>query len=558
MGRIYPDKPLEGTRSNAERKVFYALKDLLPDDYTAFHSVPIYRQSDATGGLLDGEADFIIACPDKGLLIVEVKGGGISFDSSQGKWATINASHDLHEIKNPFEQAKRYKYALLDDLRRCRLTHSYSYPLGHAVWLPDVDLRSSNLGLSIQLDKLTLDTNALADIAERIPQLFADSLGSLNRLPPGKAGIEALVKYLAPNWKIEVTLSAQLLQEEGEITEATKGQYRVITLLEKVPRALISGCAGSGKTLLALEKARRLAETGSCVLVLCFNKNLATWMRSCMAHCDSVDVFHFHGLCAHFCMETDLPVPQPDPKSGDGFFRYELPEALMDALEATDKRYDALIVDEGQDFLTTWWIPIQELLVVPEDDTFYIFFDDNQRIYNRDQEFPLSTPLFPLTENCRNTKAIHQAVMAFYHNEYNPKALGPDGRKPEMIKVSGSSEVLHALRRVLKRLVHEEDVVPEDIVVLSPISKDNSILKEGHRIGHLTLSWQDYGGHKIRCSTIHAFKGLESPIVVMVEVNTAYAGTRDELLYVALSRARNHLVLVIPEGDDLLQVIDDV
>lgn len=222
---------------------------------------------------------------------------GISFNGNSGKWITIDANNDPHEIKDPFEQAKSYKYALLNDLRRGVLTKGHSYPLGHAVWFPDVDLRSSNLGLSIHLDKLTLDANVLADVAERIPQLFAESVDSVIRPPPGKAGIETLLKYLAPSWQIEVTLSAQLFQEEHEITEATKGQYRVITLLERVPRAMISGCAGSGKTILALEKARKLAKNGSRVLVLCFNKNLAARMRSCMVNYDCVDVFHFHGPC---------------------------------------------------------------------------------------------------------------------------------------------------------------------------------------------------------------------------------------------------------------------
>jgi hypothetical protein len=251
-----------------------------------------------------------------------------------------------------------------------------------------------------------------------------------------------------------------------------------------------------------------------------------------------------------------LLIPQPAPESEDDFFRYELPESLIDALEATDKRYDALIADEGQDFLTTWWIPIQELLHLPDEGAFYIFFDDNQKIYIREHEFPFPGPLFPLTENCRNTKTIHKAVMAFYQGEYNPTALGPDGRNPEIVRVSEGPE-LNVLKTVLKRLVHEQNVLPEDIVVLSPVSASNSLVKEGQTIGHLTLSWHDSGEQKIRCSTIHAFKGLESPVIVLIEVNKAHTGTRDELLYVALSRARNHLVLIIPEGDDLVRALDN-
>jgi superfamily I DNA/RNA helicase len=138
-----------------------------------------------------------------------------------------------------------------------------------------------------------------------------------------------------------------------------------------------------------------------------------------------------------------------------------------------------------------------------------------------------------------------------------PGSLGPDGRNPEIVKVAETSEILNTLQKLLNLLIHEQNVVPENIIVLSPLNVNNSVLKEGQRIGHLILSWHESGEHKIRCSTIHAFKGLESPVIILVEMSNAHADTRNELMYVALSRARNHLIIVIQEDDDFLKVIND-
>jgi len=78
MARMYPDHPLGDTKSNAERKVFYALKDTLSNDYMVLHSVPIYRRPKKNGPLLDGEIDFLILHSDKGMIAIEVKGGALN------------------------------------------------------------------------------------------------------------------------------------------------------------------------------------------------------------------------------------------------------------------------------------------------------------------------------------------------------------------------------------------------------------------------------------------------------------------------------------------------
>jgi superfamily I DNA and RNA helicase len=151
-------------------------------------------------------------------------------------------------------------------------------------------------------------------------------------------------------------------------------QFKVLSLLQRHNRALICGPAGTGKTFLALEKARRLAEDNNNfkVLLVCFNIRLAEKLRELTNECTNVDVYHFHGLCSYFCKKANIAIPQPDPLvSNENYFKYDLPESLMNALCYTDERYDALIVDEGQDFDPAWWIPLEEVLRNPRSDIFY-------------------------------------------------------------------------------------------------------------------------------------------------------------------------------------------
>src|SRR3972149_10616606 len=125
MAKIYPDHPLGDTKSNAERKVFYALKDLLPDDYVVLHSVPIYHRTSEKDRLASGELDFLVAHPSMGVIVIEVKGGGITFDSKSGRWSSMAFDGSVYEIKNPYEQAKKYSFCILNELKLCSFTKRF-------------------------------------------------------------------------------------------------------------------------------------------------------------------------------------------------------------------------------------------------------------------------------------------------------------------------------------------------------------------------------------------------------------------------------------------------
>ncbi|WP_224984207.1 nuclease-related domain-containing DEAD/DEAH box helicase [Geomonas agri] len=547
MARIYPDRPLGTTPSNAERKVFYALKDLLPDEYTVLHSVPVYLKADHGSKMQNGELDFLVIHPDKGMLVIEVKGGGITRDASSGKWSSTDAKDGVHPIKDPYEQGKKYAYAISNLAEREKTTRKFDYPFFHAVWFPDIDTSGAALGISDNLHMITLGKQDLAQTASSVPRVFRNCLGGGNDVP-GEGGVEALRSFLSPSWTLSVKLGSSIEDERHNIVEATRSQYRVLSLLQRFQRALVSGPAGSGKTFLAIEKARRIcsASPESRVLIACYNKSLSGLIKSHVVHDSRIDVFTFHKLCTSFCKDASIPIPSGHESGLDEFYDAELPDLLLEALCKVGSRYDAIIVDEGQDFDPSWWPILEQCLRDPGKGLFYIFYDNNQGIYEKRQDFPIMQEPFVLEENCRNTRKILELVNEFYEAETLPVPLGPEGRSPDLIKVEAPDLEVDTLHRVLKKLVKTEKVNCNDIVILTPHAESRSVLKSGIDVGGLKLSWDPHsrGEGIVLCSTIHSYKGLESPVVIVAEISTLPRGKSRALLYVAYSRANSHLVVL--------------
>lgn len=546
MAEMHPDIPLKGTRSLGERKVFFALKQNLPAPFCGLHGVPLLTRGRGDR-LHDGEIDFVLVHPELGLLVLEVKGGGIACDHEGQRWTSKNQVGE-HEIKNPYDQAKRNMYALIEELRASKLAKRFSFPIGYAVWFADIEVARAPLGLSSSYRQITLDATSLRAPEEQLRRIFRECLVRPAAEPPGAAGLREMVRHFVPNWTIPARLRTRLNEEEQVLLEATRSQFKVLSMLARRRRALICGTAGSGKTFLALEKARRVGETGVKVLLLCYNSGLAAWLRSTAAAYPNVEVFHYHGLCLHICKLAKQPTPQPDPHGDrDAYFRYELPEAMMFALESVAERYDAIIVDEAQDFDPVWWIGIEQLLRDPDESQLYLFYDDNQHIYGSRLEFPIADAPLLLCENCRNTRTIFDGFMQFYRGDAAPEPVGPNGRAVEFLTAADDSgEEKRAVEAAIKRLIHEEHIPAAAITVLTGCSESKSMWKDGDTApASSVFSWKASAApNVITCSTIHAFKGLESSVVIVTETRDLPEKALRELLYVAYSRAKFHLVVV--------------
>jgi hypothetical protein len=288
MARLFPEELPDDAPSEAERRALNALRDGLDDRHTVLAQLS-WLAPHPDGRPREGEADLVIVHPEWGFLVIEVKGGFITSDPVRG-WASNG-----RRIKDPIRQAQSASHHLSDRLGAGISTRAFNYPFGHAVWFPETDA----VGLPPRMDApdaIVLDADSLGQPTEAIGAAFNYWLPDPLPQGPGEAGVKALVSLVAPSWDLRPMLGAAIRRDAAAYGRLTAQQFDLLRTLGRHRRALIAGCAGSGKTLLAIEKARRLVAEGFTVLFTCYNRNLAVAVNSTLAG-SGVDVFTFHELC---------------------------------------------------------------------------------------------------------------------------------------------------------------------------------------------------------------------------------------------------------------------
>jgi len=177
----------------------------------------------------------------------------------------------------------------------------------------------------------------------------------------------------------------------------------------------------------------------------------------------------------------------------------------------------------------------------------YVFHDDNQKLYRRSNEFPVGLFEIPLRDNLRNTRRISALTERFYQGP-PMRALGPEGQDVERIAIRDGSEIERQVSRSLHHLIRDNGVAPADIAVLMGSGRACP-LRKGQRIGAFeTTTDQAAEPSKILLETVRRFKGLERPVIVLTGIDDLPATEETALLYVGLSRARVHLVIVATEA----------
>lgn len=535
MARIYPSPISPATLSTAERNLYKLFQKNLPDEFTVFHSVA-WIARDIHSGASDGEADFVIAHPEFGILILEVKGGAIQLEQTTGYWSSTDQAGVKHRIKDPFEQARKSTYALLNKLDGLASMRHFRWAVHYAIAFPDIVV---NERLMLRPDTpraIIIDKTNLPQIEKALINIY-NYWGTQHkkRVLVGTSGINALTDFLAPKWNLQFTLARAFEDENSQIKTLTEQQFILLDFLSRHRRATIVGGAGTGKTMLAIEKARRLAKEGFEVLFVCFNRNLADWIEESVASEKRITATTFHSLAWKAVGWANLQNTSQDDEPAD---------LLLQAIDEMDWRFDAIIVDEAQDFQEDWWLPLESLLREDESGILYVFFDDNQRIYVDRLSVPIEGEPFNLTINCRNTQTIHKTLAQY--GDSTTRCDGPAGRTIDILPLTGKPEA--ALKTALLQLVNTEGIDPSHMIVLTPRAKDKSGWKEGQKLGTLNLTWnlKRKSKNTIHVSTIHSFKGLERPVVILTEMDHSW---NDELVYVGLSRARNHVLVlgVLPQ-----------
>jgi superfamily I DNA and RNA helicase len=309
---------------------------------------------------------------------------------------------------------------------------------------------------------------------------------------------------------------------------------------------LICGCAGSGKTMLAVEKVKRLADQGLVPLFVCFNSRLRDSVREMLTGWRSAAVDTFHGLCERWIAKAKIRV---DRRPGDEYWDRQLADGLMAATKKIPERFDAIVVDEGQDFFPNWWKPLEATLKDERRGMLTVFYDDNQTLYNRELKFPPVDHRLELTENVRNVRRVHDLVAKFYRMNRRLTSRASLGPEPKIVIYRTVPELLTAVEKTLDRWAHDEKIGPQHIAIVTGHGKEKSAIWRAKRIAGYTLT--DATTPKpgeIVWSSVHGFKGLERAAVILAEIEPLSHAELDTILYVGCSRARVHLTVIASEA----------
>ena len=526
--------------------LLYELLQQLPDDYYVFHSTHWNEQRrrneySARKYVQWGEADFTIFHPSYGFIVFEVKDGLISFSRERG-WIQTNRSNGTDKTIDPMDQAERSKYYFLDRIK-ARFGGQSPYTFCSAVWFTAGDRANieGNLPLNykeeIVLWSNDLQSVAAAEMAIRRIYRFYD----VRKVEPSEEMTSKVLDTLTPEFGVVQTMRSRTLAVKALFRRMTTEQMYLLDYLEEQEEAAIHGVAGTGKTVLAVQKAKSLAQTDR-VLFLCFNRFLKTHLEETCPDSTSISFFTLDGLVGAF---TGAFSQSPDERTD------AISEFLMD-WDEYELPFKHIVVDEGQDFAD---IHLQLLhdIAQAHHGNFYVFYDRNQFVQGlRYPEWldKMDCRLV-LSRNCRNTKEIaitSTRPIGIDENRIRMRRESTvDGViKPNLFFVEDKSTLKEYLGRLIRKYI-AAGLAGTDIVVLSMKPEGKSILTEDDfRLPGSYMLTKDKNSNGILFTTVRKFKGLEAMAVICIDIDSDTFGNdrNRNVFYVGTSRAMSYLDLI--------------
>jgi hypothetical protein len=551
--------------SAAERRLFETIRDAPnTDHWVCLHSLALAHHDTKRRA----EIDFVLLTRH-GIFVLECKGGRLR--RQRGVWYSIDKEDVRHKLsESPFDQASSAMFALQRRIRAQFKNEPYGDPLfGYGVLTPDFDFdlespefdRKQVYDLRDTAHDFTRYINRLAEYSRA-----AEARDKRPALKP--EAIDAIAHYLRGDFDFIPSANALIDNVRHQLDELTQEQRIVLDVLQDSERVLVDGGAGTGKTLLAIEAAQRMARAGQRVLFLCYNKLLAARLEARLANRSyegELVVRHLDRLFfeAVEATEWESTVVAAIKRDKDTAFAQVLPEyAALVASDRPDQRFDVLIVDEAQDILTSAnLVALNETLRGGLENGRWCFFLDGReqaKVYGRLNGEALArlTALGVrerLTLNCRNTRPIARQTAVVSNSQRRIKAR-VDGRPVGYHAYHGRSGWLKPLERIIAGL-RKDNVPPGRISVLFPKTPHNE-LQQLERMGLRRLAETDVsqlGGEHLQditWSVVSGFKGLENDVVILAAVTDIERDWHRGVAYVGMSRARTRLDVVIHEACD--------
>lgn len=567
MARLIPNVSATSDRfrrSPGEAAVYSALR-ALPDTIVVIHGLHTLIRREDQQQPDWGEADFVVLDPDRGILVVEVKGGAVRYDPDQDAWWIRGQRNREVRISDPARRAadrlRDLRTKLKEDQAWATLGLNES-PGGHAVLFWDLDdiagISRPNITPEIRGAR-----SALLNLSAWLDGVY--KYWGANTAP-GLLWRDHAVSVLARAFEVQPRLGIIVDRDDRQLNYWTDEQWRALQGARFMTKLGIAGGAGTGKTLLAIRRAQELAREGERTLLLCFNSLLGDLLkRECKLfaqanpHAAPVLAMTFHDLCQWWALGVigprlgrDLLAEAKRDLPGQDENHVVRPQALALAFNDDTPEVKAIVIDEAQDFRDAYWLPITQLHEARHT-RLIVFYDTNQRLFHRSRGFPFDlSQSYILTRNCRNGRTIHAAAYRHYHGpEVSPNDV--DGQAIERWDEPNLEQAAVRLRAELLRLIIKEKVSPEEIVVLLLDARQRglslSTLERGLRDRRLRLS---FGRHFesaagcVRVETAGRFKGMEAAVVILWVQGWPEDEEERSFLYVGLSRPRQLLAVLGP------------
>ena len=521
--RFWPQNPV--FKSEGEKELFEELLKTLSDHDAILTNV---RFTDPQAG--DIEIDLIALIADLGIVVIENKGGHVSFNGQS--WSQSD-SHGSRFI-DPHAQVIKNLYSLRSELRstwksgNVRTDWLMAFPgslIGHT-HIPGVSRER------------ILDRAEIGDAAQRCRKILEDSSHRMN--PTDANWVNDAFDTIRGHSFLDSDREVSIYNNYHFVRTQTHERKSILSSLQENNRIYVKGPAGSGKTWLAFEQADMWATEGLKVGIVVFNRGLESYMMRKNSERKNKSkpewVGTFHNLMIHLGTSAGSVAELVEKEA-----EFEATMMITILNLKDEQKFDAWVVDEAQDFPDSWWRVHRATLKNPESGKMAIFGDPKQRVSGR-RGVPVGTfAVITLRENFRNSQQIAGAVQFFVRDQIALR--GPQSYEVEFVEVESASDARGVADDVVMRLTDVELWDLGEIALLMtkhqhPIHKDKA---EGDIDGYWSEFWEN---SDIFYGTVSGFKGLERSVVVLAVDGFHDEIEPDEILYIGMTRARDRLVVV--------------
>lgn len=574
MARMIPPYLSADIKSQAEKRVFEFFKnDPAASNYTVLHSLGLSRHVKRQYG----EIDFLVMSPGEGIFSLEVKGGKVKRED--GLWTFTNR-YGQTTVKplSPFTQAREGMFSLLEAIRARFGSHHplHNLVFRYGVMFPDIeftdtdteferweiyDLRDRKFPVSEYVKRLSRGAHR---------QVASTKWYNPEASRPTEKDVAELINFLRGDFEKVPPPNVELDETEQLLLTLTEEQYERLDSLEENDRCLFEGGAGTGKTMIAVEFARREAARGKKVGIFCYNKLLGGQIKHSIADSDTTAT-NLHKFMRDLIVSSDLKeefLSQEKSASSDELYGEIYPLYAATAVRESFgfEFFDTLIIDEAQDLITPENLDFfDEILRGGLNGGVWAMLADfhRQAIYSKlgkeemlaalKQRAPHFT-ICKLTRNCRNTKNIGEetaSVSGFSKPPFRPTAI--DGVPVDYQFYSDAADQTKRIETLLKKLT-ADGIPPRKITVLSPKASENSCFPALQKLNSVKVEqisdsfFDEKITDKITFATIQSFKGLENSIIVLTDKEDLLNDNARSLLYVGMSRAKQRLYMILSEN----------